>query len=75
MTGSGAAVAVAIGVRQGMATTVDPGTNDEPPTPGRPDDERTPTWVRIGLVVAVLVALALVAMVLLSVDHGPGRHA
>ena len=42
------------------------------PTPGRP---ATPRWVKIFAVAALLiVAAAVVAMLVLGGEHGPGRH-
>lgn len=53
---------------------------DEPPIDERPDDvtgpgedHRMPGWVR-GFLLAAIVVAVLVAVLLLSGGHGPGRH-
>ena len=38
------------------------------------DNEKTPRWVKIFGIVALLVLLAFVMMFLTRSGHGPGRH-
>ncbi len=39
------------------------------------EDTRAPAWVRLLLIgLAIVAAVAIIAMVLLGGEHGPGRH-
>jgi len=48
---------------------------DRPPYPDSDGDTRTPRWVKVFAIIAlVLVLLVVIMMFIGDGDHGPGRH-
>lgn len=48
---------------------------DEPrPEPGRPTPPRTPRWVLVLGILALVLILAVVAQLVFGIRHGPGLH-
>lgn len=53
------------GLDRGNGTDVDPGHESAP---------RTPRWVIVLGIIAVILLLAVVAQFVLGIQHGPGMH-